>query len=522
MERELSNQIADLKREMEKLEIENERLKIFCDLGKVLIGERNLDKLLPMIMKEISKSLEADRSTLCLVDWEHMELWTKFSEGVDAEKIKIELKMGLVGLSVLRRELINTRNANQDPRFNSEIDGMTGFRTESLLSAPFFNKAGEVVGAVELLDKKAVFFTKEDEEKLLKTTSTLTEMDCGTDLEYETAKKLICELRQSTDCERGALFLLDREKKELYSLVAEGLEDQEIHLSMNLGIAGLVAVTGQELTIQDAYNDRRFNKSVDEKTGYRTKSILCVPIKNQSGEVLGAFEAINKKTGTFSEYDMEFLLSLSSLIGIAVENAILFDDQDKQFMSVLEVLAASIDAKDQLTAGHSQKVTEYAVGIAQELGLQKSEIDVLAVAALLHDYGKLGINEDILKKPGKLTAEEFEHVKEHVVKTRDILNKMQFMRKYHEVPLIASCHHERLDGSGYSRGLDKAYEIPLLAKIIAVADVFEALTARRHYREALSSQQALKMLQQDAGSKFDANILNALERFWEKGDTQQK
>ena len=174
---------------------------------------------------------------------------------------------------------------------------------------------------------------------------------------------------------------------------------------------------------------------------------------------------------------------------------------------------ASIDAKDQLTAGHSKRVTEYAVGIARELGFEETDVDVLGMAALLHDYGKLGTDESILKKPGKLSPEEFEHIKQHVQDTRDILDKMYFMRKYRSVPLVASCHHENLDGTGYSRGL-KGSEIPFMSRIITVADVFEALISDRHYRKAYSQEEAFEILEQDAGTKYDENIIAALKRYW--------
>ena len=515
MEGVFPKEAADLKKEIQELRIENEKLKRFIEIGKCIWIERNVEQLLPLIMTKISKSLDADRSTLFLVDWERMELWTKFSENLEVDGINIKLKMGLVGLSVLTRKLINVANANEDPRFNLEIDGITGFRTESLLSAPFFNKQGEVMGGVELLDKKTGVFTKEDEQKALKTTSMLTKMDFATNLDKDMAKAALYELRQSTGCERYTLFLLDRGKGELFSLVAEGLEAQDIHLSLNLGVAGLVAITGQELNIPDAYADPRFDKSTDERTGYRTRCILCLPIKDQSGGTLGVIEVINKKEGAFTDSDMELLKALSSIVAISIENALLFHEQDNQFRSILEVLAASIDAKDPLTAGHSQKVTKYAVGIARELGFEETEIDVLHIASLLHDYGKLGTDDNILKKPGKLTPEEFKHIKQHVVNTRKILNKMYLMRKYHDVPLIASCHHERLDGSGYIDGL-KGPEIPFMAKILAVADVFEALTAHRHYREALSAEDAFEILEKDAGTKFDENVIMALKRYWYK------
>jgi len=515
MEGVLSEETSDLKKEIQQLRVENKRLTKFIEIGEAIFKERNIDQLLPLIMSKISKSLNADRSTLFLVDWDSMELWTKFAEGLESERIIIQLKMGLIGVSVFTRQLVNVANAYQDPRFNSKIDQITGFRTESVMSAPFFDKENEVMGAVMLLNKNTGFFTKEDEEKTLETASRLTEMGCVTDLDKDKVKPLVYDLMQSTECERGSLFLIDKVKGELFSLVAEGIEGHEIHLSLNLGIAGLVAITGQEINIQDAYADSRFDKNKDERTGYRTRCILCVPIKDQSGEIIGVIETINKKDGIFTDSDKDLLKALSSFVAISIENAILFHEQRRQFRRILEVMAASIDAKDPLTAGHSQNVTKYAVGIARELGFGETEIDVLTVAALLHDYGKLGIADNILKKPGKLTPEEFEHIKEHVVNTRNILNKMHLMRKYRDVPLVASCHHERLNGSGYTDGL-KAHETPFMAKIIAVADVFEALTSKRYYHEALSPEKAFDILKQDVGTKFDENIVISLERYWYK------
>ncbi|MBU0697992.1 MAG: GAF domain-containing protein [Proteobacteria bacterium] len=515
MESAFFKEIAELKKEIKELTIENEHLNGLVHIGITLTKERDLDNLLPLVMSKISKSLDADRSTLFLIDWDRMELWSKYAENLEVDRIEIELKMGIVGLSVLSRQLINTANAHEDPRFNPDIDGITGFRTESLLAAPFFNKQGDVMGAVELLGKKTGVFTKTDEKKLLKVTSMLIGMDWDSNIDKDTAKGLIYELRQSIECERGALFLLNRKNGELFSLVAEGLKEQDIHLSLNLGVAGLVAITGQELNIYDVYADSRFDKRTDEKTGYRTRGILCVPIKDQTGAVIGVIEVINKKTGTFTDSDMNLLKALSSIVAISVENAILLHEQNRQFRSLLEVLAASIDAKDNLTAGHSHKVTEYAVGVARELGFGEHEIDILSVAALLHDYGKLGTDDNILKKPSKLTTEESDHIKQHVLNTRSILGKMYFMRKYRDVPLIAACHHERLDGSGYMDGL-KGHDIPFMAKVIAVADVYEALTAQRHYRKALSSEDAFEILKQDAGTKFDKNIVAALERYWHK------
>ncbi len=515
------NKATDLQAQNRKIEAENTRLKRFIEIEKKIGGERNINQLLPLIISEISQFLDADRTTLFLLNWDNVVLWAKFAEGLKPGRISIQLKMGIVGVSVLTRQIVNVANAYEDPRFNAEIDELTGFKTQSVLAAPLIDKTGGVVGAVELLNKKAGVFTKADEDQVRNKILELRETDFIRNPDPPGAKAFVFELREMTQCQRGSFFLINKKAGELYSIASEGLEGKEIRLRINLGIAGLVALTGQILSIEDVYADSRFDRSTDQKTGYRTRCLLCVPVKNQNGEVLGVIEAINKREGTFTDTDAEHLNALSSGIAIALENAMLFREQDRQFKSILEVMAASIDAKDPLTAGHSKKVTQYAVAIADELGFGEIEQDILSVAALLHDYGKLGIDDYILKKPGRLTDEEYENIKQHVFITRDILNKMHFSRQYRNVPMIAASHHERLDGSGYLAGL-KSEDIPFMTKIIAVADVFEALTSQRHYRDALPADSAFEILEQESETMHDESVVAALKKYWYRQQGQDR
>ena len=510
-----ANKSPDLQVQNHRLEAENNRLKRFIEIEKKIGGERNINQLLPLIISEISEFLNADRTTLFLLNWDSMLLWAKFAEGLQPGRISIQLKMGIVGVSVLTRQIVNVANAHEDPRFNAEIDELTGFKTQSVLAAPLIDNTGGVVGAVELLNKKAGVFTKADEDLVRNKILELRETGFIGHPDPPGAKAFVFDLRESTRCQRGSFFLINKKAGELYSITSEGLEGKEIRLGINLGIAGLVALTGQVLSIADVYADSRFDKSTDQKTGYRTRCLLCVPVKNQNGEVLGVIEAINKKEGTFSNTDAEHLNALSAGIAIALENAMLFQEQNRQFKSILEVMAASIDAKDPMTAGHSKKVTQYAVGIADELGFGEIEQDILSVAALLHDYGKLGIDDYILKKQGRLTDAEYENIKQHAFITRNILNKMHFSRQYRNVPMIAASHHERLDGSGYLAGL-KSEDIPFMTKIIAVADVFEALTSQRHYRDALPAKDAFAILEKESGNMYDESVVAALKKYWHR------
>ncbi len=246
-----------------------------------------------------------------------------------------------------------------------------------------------------------------------------------------------------------------------------------------------------------------------------SQSFICCPI-TCDGESLGVLAVDNLRSKKpLVESDLSLLMGISHVIGISVRNVELLDARDKQMQSILQVLAATIDARDPLTAGHSEKVTEYALGISHELGLPNDYCEAIRVAALLHDYGKIGVPDAILKKPGRLTKQEHDIVKTHAEKTRQILEQINFTGNLRQVPEIASAHHEKIDGSGYPLGL-KGEEIPLGARIIAVADFFEAITAKRHYRDPLPLEMAFHLLQKERGVHFEKRIVDAFIRYYTK------
>jgi putative nucleotidyltransferase with HDIG domain len=502
---------------LQSLEKEIQKFRILQEIHKKIGAERDMGKLLPLIISEISELIEADRTSIFLVDWETLELRAKFAEGIQNGAINIKLRMGIVGWSVLTKQVVNIANAYEHPYFNPAIDQILNYRTESILVAPIQDNRGQVIGALEMLNKDTGCYSDADIALIKDRARILGQADHPfADMLGSEAETLVQQLMGKTSSERGSIFTIDRHTGNLYSLYAHGLEKPGISLNLRLGIAGLVAVSGQVLNIKDAAKDDRFDSSIDERTGYRTGTILALPLIDPNGENIGVIEVINKRNGVFDNADIDILKGLSSIVTIAIVNAMMLDEHEKQFQSFLEVMAASIDAKDRYTAGHSINVTRYAVGIATELGFNDSEIGVIRTAGLLHDYGKLGIDDHILKKPGKLNEEEYQHIKKHVTITRNILEKMKFARKYRNVPAIAASHHEYIDGSGYDSGL-QANEIPFMAKIITVADVYEALTADRHYRPAMHTEKALSVLHEGVDNgKFDGNIVNALISYLEK------
>ena len=322
------------------------------------------------------------------------------------------------------------------------------------------------------------------------------------------------QIQQALGADRCTVFLFDEEHNELWSKVALGLEMQEIRFPVDKGLAGHVLTTGETVNIKNAYESEYFNKEIDSKTGYTTRNILCMPIRNLSHQIIGVFQVLNKIEGDFSQKDEDLLIAIGSSAGIALENANLFnkqkkliEEQKKLFSSFIDTLSASIDARDKITSGHSKRVMMYSGLICRELNLSDNEKEIIRNAALLHDIGKIGIRDSVLQKEGKLTDEEYAHIKEHARLTHNILGKVYISKNFKDVADIASSHHEKYDGSGYYQGL-KGENIPLGGRILAVCDVFDAITSKRHYRDKMEIKDALKIIIEGKGKHFDPDVVD--------------
>jgi HD-GYP domain-containing protein (c-di-GMP phosphodiesterase class II) len=189
------------------------------------------------------------------------------------------------------------------------------------------------------------------------------------------------------------------------------------------------------------------------------------------------------------------------------------EENRELFLGSIRMLAAAIDEKDPYTRGHSDRVAKYSVMVGQQLGLSAEELDRLRISALLHDVGKIGVDDRVLKKPGALTAEEFQIMKQHPSKGANIMRPVAQLKEM--LPGI-ELHHEHVDGKGYPYGL-KGDEIPLMARIISVSDVLDAMTTNRPYQSARDIDDALQVIRKLAGSKFDPNVVGALEAVVQSG-----
>ncbi|HOO56790.1 MAG TPA: HD domain-containing phosphohydrolase [bacterium] len=437
---------------------------------------------------------------------------------------------------------------------------------------------------------------------------------------YSLLTRIIDEAKGLLKAEKGTLYLVDPEYNELYFHVTDADMLKEIRIKIDrTSIAGYVSLACEPLNIEDVYRiDEKkpysFNRNIDKKTGYRTKSMLTVPMLNHNSEVTGAVQLINKnKNGRvvpFSERDERVLMSLASQAAVSIENAQLYKEVADLLNALVRYSASAIDERDPATAGHSRRVAMYAIATARAMDcFTDDELMELEYSAWLHDIGKIGIREQILVKkyklyPGELEriAERFETIKmqkmlaaektrnklvkknaarsefeelelelkkdlesiendfrfiekinkpgfmpqedsmrldeisnktytnskggrkkyltayevkqlhvqkgnltdkerldmnTHVDSTFKILSQIPFPKRMKRVPYFASCHHEKLDGSGYPNNLS-GKEIPLQGRILALVDIYDALTAQdRPYKPAIPVDKALSILDEE-------------------------
>lgn len=278
-------------------------------------------------------------------------------------------------------------------------------------------------------------------------------------------------------------------------------------------IAGWVFKNNKSLFIKDIKTIKFYNPASDGL--FMKDAVIITPISSKD-KIVGII-SLTKENEQFSREDLYFLTILASHIGALIENSRLYANIQKDYINTIHALAAAVDAKDHYTHGHSSTVMKYATKIAEKMGLPHNEVETIKYAALLHDIGKIGISENIINKPGKLTKEEYNIIKMHPQLGANIVSKINSLKKL--VPLILS-HHEWVNGSGYPLGL-RGDEIPLGARIISVVDAFSTITSKRPYRDELSIDFAVKEIKKCAGEQFDAKIVSVFEKVIEE-ETAEK
>ncbi|MDK2970644.1 MAG: hypothetical protein PWP23_399 [Candidatus Sumerlaeota bacterium] len=309
--------------------------------------------------------------------------------------------------------------------------------------------------------------------------------------------------------ENLVILLHDDETDEylpVHSCTREGIEGTSLRISTT--ILNQAVEDKATLVANDAFHDSRFSAS-ESIVGLSVKSVICSPLI-VGDAVIGALYLDNRISKVdYDEMDTEIVTAFANQAAIAMDNARLCDTLQESYHQMLQSLVMTIEAKDKYTMGHTQRVKEYSMGIAEEMGFDNEHIKNLGMAAELHDIGKIGIAEGLINKPGALTDMEYENLKEHVLVGIKILKPIVYLQEI--LPWIRG-HHEKWDGTGYPDGLI-GEDCPLEARILAVADAFDAMTSQRSYNKPLTFDQAMARVIEAKGRHFDPRVADAFCRY---------
>jgi adenylate cyclase len=426
-------------------------LEVMCSLA----AERDLDVLLQKIMQKTSEVMDADRSTLFLVDEAKQQIWSKVAQGAALNEIRVPIGAGIAGHVAKTGETVNIPDAYQDPRFNPDVDRHTGYHTRTILSMPMRNREGKILGVLQVLNKRNRAFTADDEElleafssqaaiavqnallneelrKRMQTSEILLNVMRAVSKELEIdqlLQKIVAKTSEVMSADRCTLFLVHRKSGDLWSRVAQGENVREIRVPRGVGIAGHVAASGEVVNIPDAYKDPRFNPEVDRRTGYYTRTILCMPLRNEKNEIVGVMQVLNKKDGIFTEEDEELLDALGSQTAIALENSRLFEEV--RFMknyneSILRTMATGVVTLDPeggvaYSNGAGLKIfsglDDYRVGERLEEFFNR-DLNPALTASIEHSL-KMGEAYTAYELQYRKSADEAVNVNLHVLPLRD-------------------------------------------------------------------------------------------------------
>jgi len=310
------------------------------------------------------------------------------------------------------------------------------------------------------------------------------------------------ELVTASSC---TLWLIDRERGQLWSKVSHQLG--RVTIPLTSGIAGEVARSGKAILLNDPYGDPRFDPEIDRRYQFRTENLLALPIMSARGDVMGVFQAVNKLTpeAAFNPRDLERFQLAATYTAMELEAAILHDEMENSEREIILTLAETGELRSKETGQHVNRVAEYSGLLGGKCGLPADEVERLKRAAPLHDIGKIAIPDAILLKPGPLTGNEMETIRTHADLGFEILRHSD-RRILKAAAIIASQHHEKWDGTGYPKRL-AGEQIHLYGRIVAVADVFDALGSDRCYKKAWPHEKILDYLREQSGKHFDPALV---------------
>jgi len=311
--------------------------------------------------------------------------------------------------------------------------------------------------------------------------------------------------RDIVQADRCSVWLLDREREILWTKVAQGVAP--LRIPARSGIVGEAILTEKPIVINDVYAHPKFNRNVDKETGYKTESMMVIPIYTSNEEVVGAIQVINKldKSG-FNDEELRHLMLASSYVAESIESSLLLEEIDATQRELVYIMGVTGESRSKETGNHVKRVAEYSRLLAELLGLSEEECGILKDASPMHDLGKIAIPDAVLNKPGRFNEEERKIMNTHAELGYNILKGSE-RTLLKAAAIVAHQHHEKWDGTGYPNGL-KGEAIHIYGRITALADVFDALGSDRVYKRAWDDERIFTLFKEERGKHFDPQLID--------------
>ncbi|WP_373071624.1 HD domain-containing phosphohydrolase [Sulfurimonas sp.] len=312
--------------------------------------------------------------------------------------------------------------------------------------------------------------------------------------------------RALTSSDRCTVWVVSDDKKTIWTKVAHGMD--AIELPIDSGLVGHTITTGEKIILDDVYKDERFNREIDKKTGYRTKSMMVIPMFDRDDNIIGAFQVINHQgeEGIFEKRDMERLMLASTYAAETLVSAKLTEEIEDTQREVVFTMGAIGESRSKETGNHVKRVAEYSKILALAYGLDQDEAELLKQASPMHDIGKIAIPDAILKKPGRFDADERKIMETHAELGYNMVKNSE-RKLLKAASIVAYEHHEKWDGTGYPRGI-AAEDIHIYGRITAIADVFDALGSDRVYKKAWEDERIFNLFKEESGKQFDPKLID--------------
>ena len=347
-------------------------------------------------------------------------------------------------------------------------------------------------------------FTPEEVETLIEVGALL-----SSDLRVEELVEILMEQAVLLVGAETGLLWLAGEQRHMTPVAAYGLDGDSVGLLLKQFASYIDSITvrGKPITMTTGSREgRRLLQNASYAINYEVSSMVLLPLVSK-GCSLGCLQLINKQDGSqFGNRDLRLCATFASQAAVIIDNRILFDKQEKLMLSLIRALSSALDARDPHTKGHSERVSQLALLMAQKIEMEQEQQEILQQAALLHDVGKIGIRDNVLLDTGPLDEEKWQIMKSHPVIGAQIIQQIEPRSVMEKIYDGVMYHQEKYDGSGYPCGL-RGKEIPQVARIIAIADAFDAITSDRPYRKGKSSQEALEEIKKCAGKHFDPQLV---------------